>query len=139
MAKTPTHLGARIVAGTAGGSLAIAGLVWLARIAGNESLAKGLITGGSIGIAVTVTLLLLARRSQAPAEARIVAGLADERERRIEVTSLAYAGVAMYAVAIVATMLGAFIEIPLAAALFAVMVTGLATAATHFAIAVRRG
>lgn len=138
MTKPVANFATRIVAGAGSGALAIAGLVWIAKLADNDSLARGLSAGGSVGIATVIVLLVLSRRSQAPAEARLVGGRGDERERGIATKALAFAAAAMYAVAVVCTMLGAFIEIPVEAALAAVMVGGLVTAIAAYAIEVRK-
>lgn len=138
MANSATNLSTRIAAGSASGALACAALVWIANRAGNDSLAKGISAGGAVGIAAVVVLLLLSRRAGAPAEARMVAGRGDERERRIGVRSLAIAAVAMYAIAVVLTMVGAYVEISVEAALASVMIGGLVSAVAAYVIGVRR-
>lgn len=138
MTSSTATLATRIVAGAGSGALAIAGLVWLAKLADNDSLARGLSAGGSVGIAIVIVLLVLSRRSQAPAEARLVGGRGDERERRIGTRALALSAAAMYATAVVCTMLGAFIEIAVEAALASVMIAGLVVAVAAYAIGVRR-
>ena len=138
MMKHTANLSTRIAAGAASGGLACTALVWIANQAGNDSLAKGIATGGSIGITAVVVLLLLSRRSQAPAEARMVAGRGDERERRIGLQALALAAVAMYLIAVVCTMVGAFIEVSMEAALASVMIGGLVVAVASYAVGVRK-
>lgn len=136
--QSPAPFATRIVASAGSGALACAALVWVANLAGNDSLARGISAGGAVGVGAVITLLVLSRRSQAPAEARMVSGRGDERERAIGIRALAFAALAMYAVAVVTTMVGAFVEVAVEAALASVMIAGLITAVVTYAVGVRR-
>jgi hypothetical protein len=126
-----------IAIGVASGTVVLAILAAVAWAAGEPNFARGVLQGGAFGIAGAVTLIVLARTRFATAEARLVAGVADERERRLATRALAIAAVAMYVAAVaasIATMFGLEPE----ASLAIIMFTGLIAAATAFAVAVRR-
>ena len=129
---------ARLAIGALTGTVAIAILASVAWAAGNGSFARGIVSGGAIGIAGTITLVLMARRRGAPAEARLAAGQADERERRLATRAGAVAGVAMYAAAVVVAMATAVWDLEAEASLAIIMFTGLLTAAGTFIVSVRK-
>lgn len=127
----------RIVGGAAAGSLAVVGLYYVAQLADNESLARGILTGGFGGVTTVVVLLLLARTRFASAESRLAAGRADERESRLATRAGVMAGGVMYAAAVVAVFLSAFgVAHEVGYAL--IMLSGLATAVLSYAVMVRR-
>jgi len=94
--------------------------------------------GGAVGIAGTLALFLRSRKSDAPAEARLVGGTADERERRIAMRAGAFAAVAMFAAAVVVAMVTAIWSLQAMAGVAIIMYTGLFTATGTFAVLVRR-
>lgn len=130
---------ARLAIGALAGTLAVAILASIAWAAGNASFAHGIVWGGAIGISGTITLILMARRRGAPAEARLAAGQADEREQRLATRAGAFAGVAMYAAAVVMAVVTAVWNTGAEASLAIIMFTGLLTAAGTFTVSVRRG
>ncbi|MCB2412504.1 hypothetical protein LGT39_06530 [Demequina sp. TTPB684] len=131
------HTALRISVGAASGAVAAAVLASIAWAAGNDSFAKGIVWGGTVGIAAVVALLMLARTRFATAEARLVADAADERERRLATDAMALAAIAMYAAAVLCAMATLFGLEP-EASLAIIMFTGLITAAVAFAVSVRR-
>lgn len=128
----------RLMFSAASGALAVAGLSYLARLADNDSLARGIVAGGIGGIAIVLTLLVLSRTRFSTPEARLTAGKADERESRLATRSAAIAGIAMYAAAVVAVFLTAFGVEPQAGYAI-IMFTGLLAGAISYAVSVRRG
>jgi len=126
------------VFGAAAGALAVTALSYLARLADNDSLARGIVAGGIGGIAVVVVLLTLSRTRFASPEARLAAGKADERERRLATRAMAIAGAAMYVAAIVAVFLSAF-GVEASAGYAIIMFTGLIAATAAYIVSVRRG
>lgn len=134
--KTKSLAGAAI--GAAAGTLVCAILASAAWAAGNESFATGIMFGGAVGIAGTLALFLRSRKSGAPAEARLVGGTADERERRVAMRAGAFAAVAMFAAAVVVAMVTAIWSLQAMAGIAIIMYAGLFTATGTFAVLVRR-
>jgi hypothetical protein len=134
--KTKSLAGAALSA--AAGTLVCAILARAAWAAGNDSFATGIVFGGAIGIAGTLALFLRSRKSDAPAEARLVGGTADERERRVAMRAGAFAGAAMFAAAVVVAMVTAIWSVQAMAGIAIIMYTGLFTATGAFAVLVRR-
>lgn len=126
-----------IAIGVVAGTVTLAVLAGIAWSAGHPDFARGVVLGGAIGIAGVVTLKTLARTRFATAEARLAAGAADERERRLATRALAIAAVAMYVAAVVTAMATMFGLEP-QASLAIIMFTGLIAAAVAFAVSVRR-
>ena len=129
---------ARLAIGALAGTLTIAILASIAWAAGNDSFARGIVWGGAVGIAGTITLIVMARRRGASAEARLAAGQADERERRLAVRAGAFAGVAMYAAAIIVAMVTEVWHLESEGGLAIIMFTGLVTALGVFVVSVRK-
>lgn len=136
LTKTKSPAGAAI--GAAAGTLVCAILASVAWAAGNESFAAGIIFGGAVGIAGTLALFLRSRKRGAPAEARLVGGTADERERRMATRAGALASVAMFAAAIVVAMVTAVWDLEAQASIAIILYAGLFTATGSFAVLVRR-
>lgn len=134
--KAPSAIG--IATGALSGAVACAILAIIAYSAGNDSFGKGIVQGGTIGIAVMVTLLILARTRFATAEARVVSGRADERENQFALRAASIGFVVMYAAAIVCTFLYTF-GVEAEAGFAIIMFSGLIAALASFAILVRRG
>ena len=80
----------------------------------------------------------MARRRGAPAEARLAAGQADERERGLATRAGAFAGVAMYSATVVVAMVTAVWDLEAEAGPAIIMFTGLLTAAGTFIVSVRK-
>lgn len=136
--QTKTKSLAGLAIGAASGTVVCAILASIAWAAGKDSFARGIVWGGAIGIAGTIALILLANRRGAPAEARLAAGQADERERRLATRAGAFAAVAMYAAAVVVAMVTAVWDLKAEGGLAIIMFTGLLTAAGTFIVSVRR-
>jgi len=130
---------ARVAIGAFAGAAACALLATIALAAGNESFARGIMTGGVVGIVAASVLVIMARRKGAPAEARLVAGQADERERHLAMRAGAFAALAMYAAAIVVAFLTAVLDFEAQAGLAIIMFTGLFTVLGVFIVSVRKG
>ncbi len=128
---------ARIVVGAASGIFAAVALSYVARLADNDSLARGILTGGFGGVTAVVVLLVLSRTRFASAEARLTAGQADEREHLIALRAAAIAGGTMYAAAVVSVFLSAFgVGHEVGYAL--IMLSGLVAGIASYAVLVRR-
>ena len=140
MTSSPTRsLAVKLAATVVAGSTGCAAFVGLALLADNRSLAKGMIVGGSIALAAYVALAVISHvRSDAPPEARLATGIADERDRQLATRAAAHAAIAMYAVSVVGAIALAFDASGLAV-LACVMWAGLVTAGLSFIISVRRG
>lgn len=137
--QTKPKSAARIAISAIAGSAACALLATIALAAGNDSFARGIVSGGAIGIGAVSALVIAARRKGAPAEARLVAGQADERERHLAMRAGAFAAIAMYAAAVVVAMLTAVVEFEAQAGLAIIMFTGLFTVLGVFIVSVRKG
>jgi len=126
-----------IAIGTLAGGITCALLATIAWAAGHPDFARGIVTGGAVGIAAAVTLKAMSRTRFANAEARLAAGMADEREKKFAVQSLAMAAVAMYVAAILSAFANLF-GLEAQAGLAIVMLTGLICASASFAMLARR-
>lgn len=139
MTSNPTReLAVKLAAAVVAGSTACAAFVALALVADKPSLAKGMVIGGSLTLAAFVALTVVAHvRRDAPPEARLATGIADERDRRLATRAMAHAAIAMYAVAVGGAIALAFGASGIAV-LACVMWAGLLTAGLSFIISVRR-
>ena len=139
MTSPTRNLAIKLATSVVAGSTACAAFVALALAADKPSLAKGMVTGGSLALAAFVALSVIAHvRRDAPPEARLATGLADERDRRLATRAAAHAAIAMYAVSVGGVMALAFGASGIAV-LGCVMWAGLLAAGLSFIVSVRRG
>ncbi len=134
--KAPSTIG--IAVGALSGAVACAVLAIVAYASGNDSFGKGIVQGGTIGIAVMVTLLIISRTRFSTAEARVVSGRGDERENQFALRAASIGFIVMYAAAIVATFLHSF-GVEAEAGFAIIMFSGLIASLASFAVLVRRG
>lgn len=134
MSTKPVPVAVRIVsllfAGLAAGVLA-----FIAHLAGNDSMAKGIVMGAGATIVIAIVLWALGRRAGAPG--RIATGQADERESRILTEAGSDAAFVMLIAGVVGTI-GSLYDWHGAVVGAIVLWSGLLTVVVSFFVRLRR-
>lgn len=134
MSTKPVPVAVRIVSLLCA-ALAAGVLAFVAHLAGNASMAKGIVVGAGATIVIAIALWALGRRAGAPG--RIASGIADERESRILTAAGSDAAFVMLIAGVVGTI-GSLYGWHGALVGAIVMWSGLLTLITSFFIRLRR-